>query len=891
MRTPNVILSALARRLLCFVGVRLRGTGSEPAERRHGIMHVGRASILHHRALGIGLILAVLATVAPVGRSASAQVPQTAGVVDPSTLSAPPASDPILLECANGQIDLNHASLDTLRSLPNPGGGSLSGPVAQNIVDGRPYLQVTDLRAPAVPGVSDGHVERWVRGNLTCVTPIFQRASDGTEVPVAPDVCEPGQHDVNAAGGDPWFASTFGRPTTARLVNGAPYPSVLNALRIAGVGPGGVAKHREAICATPYPIRHAGTDWAWATPGKGIAVDTAGTLGTYELIVPPATTKANGAWASIREVDSPFDELAGVGEDLALPAVDPHIHGEWTGNVAVVLPPDRTNVHETWPHAVLHWTNGTVEIHGGSAAPVGADGRIRVATDDLSIFSSFRAAANWLPNGVQNFFAFTENLVRGLLGSGGQVRCSPDYTGQTLDGGEKLDVTGDLLQPLPFTPPINTCTTPHDERLDAKFGNGRGIVQRNTARSNLTVHDIDFSGGLFWGIASQYINNNALANGGTVYIAPGGTMAAHTNPGTYQGSLTFGTDAAGAFIPTTIYIVLDEIGTFFPSPLFQFIFGYVDCATGVFTTLGSAAQGEVQALTAIVNMFQSAFECVYDRIHALPDEEVRNLVSSWLTPDYSGTFKIQGSLDRYVKMLKIGKVALAVADAAAMSGANGTITMRYKPRAPGDPATDAKGRAAHSRCVVRTFSYETGWTVVVDEGCQDLAYGRISPGPTPPSDGAPLDANADYIGKITNLRMYDVLRRDAAGTLHLILLEDGGLVAHPIAVQDEWSFKQDWPEDEWRSAEFASLIDRVGGPAVNNPLLLRNYLEGRGHSWLLREADGTAWWIDENGVRHYLGTLEQQQAVSNTVLTYHPAQYANDVCPYPQPGDSGLRVC
>jgi hypothetical protein len=27
------------------------------------------------------------------------------------------------------------------------------------------------------------------------------------------------------------------------------------------------------------------------------------------------------------------------------------------------------------------------------------------------------------------------------------------------------------------------------------------------------------------------------------------------------------------------------------------------------------------------------------------------------------------------------------------------------------------------------------------------------------------------------------------------------------------------------------------------------------------------------------------------VLTLDPAQYAHDVCPYPQPGDSGLRVC
>jgi hypothetical protein len=860
-------------------------------ESEKSIMATRHAQTLQRRPIVVVVILAVIAAVVPGAHAQTVPPSPAVDVVDPAALEAPLAPDPIFLQCVDGQVDLNHASIEELRALPTPDGEPLSRPTAENIVGGRPYLQVTDLKAPAVPGVSTDHVATWIAAELTCVTPILETAPDDTEVPVAPDVCESGQHDVNAADDDPWFAATFGRPTAARLVDGAPYPSVVNALRIVGVGPGGLRKYRDSVCATPYPITYNGTDWAWATPGDGITVDTTGILGTYDLIVPPATTQGNGAWASITEVDSPFDELAGVGLDLALPAADPHVHGNWAGNVAVVLPPDQTNVYEQWPHAVLHWTNGTVEVHGGSAVPEDADGRVRVATDDLSVFSALRVASNWSPEGVQNVFAFTANLVRGLLGSGGQVRCAPDYTGQTLAGGENLQVTGDLLQPLPFTPPINTCTTRDGQTLDAKFGNGRGIVQRNTGRSNVSVHDLGFHGGLLWGILSKVVNDNALANGGTIYIAPGGTLAAHTSPGTYQGTLTFGTNPAGALIPTTSYIVLDELGFFFPVPLLNLTLSYANCAVGVVTTFANIAQGEVQALTATMGMFQSAFTCAYDRIDEIRDAQVRQLASEWFKPDWSGTFKIEGSIDRYLKIMKLGKIGAAVADATAMSGANGDVTLRYKPPVPSGPATDNKGRPVHPQCVIKTFSYETGWTVRIDERCQDLAYGTINAGPTPPSVGPPVDANFDFVGEITNLRMYDVLRRDAGGTLHLILLEGNELVAHPIAPEDEWNFKNDWPEDEWRSDEFASLIDRVGNRAVNDPLRLRNYLEGRGHSWLLRDAAGTAWWIDQDGVRHHLGTLEQQQAVSNTVLTYHPAQYANDICPYPRPGDTGLRVC
>lgn len=836
--------------------------------------------------LCVWLVILLFSSLLFVSKANAAPPNGSAQLPDPASLTAPDASDPIVMACSDRQVDLNHADQAALQALPTPDGSNLSQPVANNIIAGRPYLQPTDLRTPAVEGVTDDHVIRWIANQLVCVTPIFEPASDGTQVPVAPDVCEPGQYDINDDADHAMFVKLFGGPTADRLVAGAPYPSVINSLRRAGVGAGRISKHGDKLCATPYPVSFAGTDWAWADPEEGITVDTIGTLGTYDLTVPAGTTTGNGSWASITEVDSPFDELAEVGLSLDLPAANPHIHGPWVGAVGITLPRDNTNVPQEWPHGVLHWTNQTVEIHGGSAAPAEPDGRVTVATDDLSIFSAFRAAANFLPDGVQPFFGFIENVVRGLLGSGGQVRCSPDHTGQTLNGGERLDVNGDLLQPLPFTPPVNHCVTRHGETLDVKLGNGRGNVQRVTDWDGVQIHDVGFGGSGIWGSIAYALNNRALGNGGTLHLAPGTSLSAHTTA--YQGTLTYSTDVTGSLFSTALYTIAEELSSFLPLPLIEVIFQFPNCATGVITAFADIVTGETQALTAILSMFTTALECVRVSATTVLDPD---LAQKWLTPDYAGVFKARGTIDRYLKIAKVGKIALAIADAAQMSGANGTVTVRYRSPEPPSPTTDSKGRPVFTDCVVKSFSYENGWTNYVDATCQDLAYGDVPDQPTPPSNGPPVDAFNDWDGLITSQRMYNLLRRDASGVLHLILMENGELVAHPIGAGDEWSFKEDWPEHEWRSAEFNDLINRRGSPAVNDPLRLRYYTEGRGGNWLLRLGNGTTYWIDSNGIRRLVAGVEQQQKLANTVLTLHPAQYANDVCPYRTQGQTGIIVC
>jgi hypothetical protein len=282
--------------------------------------------------LELAVATAALVTFAGAQTAAAA-----APVVDPATLVAPAAPAPIAMACAAGQTDLNHASSAELQTLPTPDGARLSISAAQQIIAGRPYLQSSDLKAPAVTAITTDHVQLWEQRSLVCATPIFVTASDNTRVPVTPNVCTSAQQaDFNDKRDYNDFVKLFGRPTADRVISGMPYPSVVNGLRRAGVAAGQLKKYDGQVCATPYPIRFAGTDWAFATPQDGIAVSTTGGFGTYTLTVPRGTTAYNGSWASAAEQPSAVAENAGISSfHIEVPTVDAHIHGSWTGSVGV----------------------------------------------------------------------------------------------------------------------------------------------------------------------------------------------------------------------------------------------------------------------------------------------------------------------------------------------------------------------------------------------------------------------------------------------------------------------------------------------------------------------------------------------------------------------------
>lgn len=808
------------------------------------------------------------------------------------------------MACSAGQVDLNHASISLLETLPTPDGERLSAPVAENIIDSRPYLRPSDLRAPAVTGVTDNHVALWLQRGLVCATPILVQASDGTYAPETPDICsDASQVDLNDKLSYNKFADLFGKPTADRLVDGMPYSSVTNAVRRAGVGPGQLNKLDGRLCLTPYPIRFDGTDWAFATPASGVAVSTGGKYGNYTLTVPSGVTTGNGSWASIQEVAGTVAEAASVRAfHLATPSVDAHIHGSWNGTVGVTLPPDPTDVGDGYVDTAIHYSqlSGPM-LYANGAISTGADGRLTVAETDLSITSSLKLAQRWvqgITNAANSFATQAEKVLRAALNLGGNASCSPDLTGQSLPGGAQFDVAGQMLDNgINYTPRLNHCLTQTQPaaKPEAQLVDNRGAVLPITDYSTSRLTNVSNRGGGLWTlIASGWNTFYALPHGAPVLLGPGDSFSAQ--PTAYYGQLHVVTNAAPVAALSLAYQALDEASAFLPPQLEQILQGS-DCTQEFVRPLLEAATGPADSTDTVFGELSNGLGCFHDYVNSITLEQGgMELVQRFLPNPTVGDAEKAGVLLERLKRaflaLKVAKWAAVAADVFDVALADGTVTMTWKPAPPADPAVDSKGRQIIDRCVTKTFSYDTGWVIHVDEVCQALAYDDYSNvGTTPPPSGPPQDAFDDWNGKIDSNRLYNVLERDASGTLYLVLLENERLIAHPINKSDESAFKQDWPEHEWVSEEFPTLIDEIGAPAVNDPLHIRNFTEGRGGNWLLREANGTAWYIDADGVRHWVSSVSGQEELSRTVLTLDPAQWAHDICPYRQEGATGLQVC
>jgi hypothetical protein len=873
-------------------------------------MNSGRHAAGHRRwrKLGLGATVAALLTgmfvVVTVSHSVGASASDDLANVDPAALVAPAAPAPVVMNCLAGQTDLNHATLAQLQQLPTPDGSVLSSSVASNIVSGRPYLQPTDLRAPAVNGVTDNHVALWRKRGLVCTLPIFVNASDGTAVPVAPDVCtSPSQADLNDSQQRAKFAALFGDPTATRIVAGAPYPSVVNALRRAGVGPGGLKQSAGKVCVTPYPIESAGIDWAFAKPGTGVAVTAQGHFGAYTLIVPAGAATGTGEWASVTETAAQISQQAGISSfTLDTPTVNGHIHGDFTGPVGVTLPPDPADVGQGAGDIAIHYSSVSGPmVHMGDAVAHTPDGRLSIAVDDLSLVSSLHVLIDaWdVVRRLMPLQEASEYLVRTLLGAGGTTSsCDPDYTGQTLAAGEKLDMDSELFSALPgqFSVPMTHCATrlPGATKLDGEFGNNRGTVMGVDAYQSVGIDDISSEGGLLTTIATNLWNGWAIDNDRRLILNPGSKLHAH--PNLWQGSFKIDTGLDYTLPPTILYLITENLSTFLP-PALGALLDEGDClfnAVKGVTSLGWNAGLPIE----VTDMVKDAIGCLAGWVK---EHGATGLATLWFGPDVTvgqamDTSVLARRLGRIALWLKIGQAALAATDALSLAAYDGTVNLRWRAPEPSNP-TDDNGRALVSWCFTKTFSYDAGWVFRIDQTCQDIAYGDYSsvsgPGPACSAESPLENAFDDWDGAVHSCRLYNVLLRSSAGVLHLVKLEDGKLVAHPIAKDDEASFKEDWPEWEWRSNEFSSSVDAIGDPAVNDPLVLRDFTHGRGGNWLLRQSDGQAWWVDGNGNRTALGhDATAQQAVAKSVLTLDPAQWAGDICPYNDPNQgSDLKVC
>lgn len=862
---------------------------------------IGLSSKAFGFVLVISMISALLASSDPAAAAEEAPL-------DPTSLEAPEAPEAIVMDCLPGQINVNDPDPEVFAGLLTPDGSSLDKPVRARLVSGQPYLQPSDIIATS--GIWQDHYAIWEAEGSLCAEP-------PTLPPPAPDVCVDDQVDINDAENYEQFADLFGEPTADRLVAGLPYPTVWNGLRTAGVGPGGIKKHQDSLCATPWPIIHDGTTWGWADD-EGIDLTATGVFGDYSLVV-PANTVGTPTWSRVAENIDPVvnEELDEFDLSVDVPSADAHIYGEWDGPVALHLPSDPTDLEipgtddQYFDIAVHHAADG-MEVFLQRDIAYDDDGRVTIALDDLSIVDVIKTAARWAKSSA----ATLEQTWRNSMGLGTNVSCSPDLTGQSiLPDGTEFSVASDMFNDRLLTPPLRHCVTDGGTGLGGGYpvqvtmGNNRGGVIQITSANGISISD-------YYSLSSIPDMILTATSGGTPMIPPGSTFTAE--PTWYSGSFSADMNTPRALGSTFLYYIIDEVAGLIPHSMASVLLGILYVAPNCLASLDSAVQSasasaDVATVAgAIGSAVITSFNCAFSYLETvIGDPNAVHLLANLLAYTYydgsSPTIAdieftsqlydaVKERLKRALLALKIAKYVTVAVDVLATIGLNDDVVMQYKPPAPPLPEVDSEGRAIVPRCVSQYFSYSTGWSTYVDDLCQDFAHGDYETGPTPPggSDAPIVNARDDWNGEITSLRMYNVLRRDADGILHLILLESGELVAHPISSGDEWSFKQDWPEDEWRSDEFESLIDRRGDQAVNDPLYLRDFTYGRGGNWLLRQADGTAWYINGDGIRVWLETYADQEAVSNNVLTYHPAQFANDICWYYTSAElerGGIKVC
>jgi hypothetical protein len=288
-----------------------------------------------------------------------------AGPADASTVvvlpTVPAQQPPLTMSCASGQVDINHASLASLQTLP-----AISGPTAQRIVAARPHDRIQDLLA--VPGVGPGTLAVIQASGKACSTPL-------TFPPPAADVCtKAGQTDTNDPASHDALAALFGRPIADRVVATQPFPDLNHVLTVltAGAGAGKVSKYRSQLCLTPEPKIYNGVEYAWIYKATGGRLDYAGA----SLVVPTnVLVDSTGDWATItpEKVDP---VISGPTFDFTVGGT-PWTNG--TKQVYVVLPPDKYVPGPdagTFVPTLVHGSGTDQEELFGNGVAIQSDGRV-----------------------------------------------------------------------------------------------------------------------------------------------------------------------------------------------------------------------------------------------------------------------------------------------------------------------------------------------------------------------------------------------------------------------------------------------------------------------------------------------------------------------------------
>jgi Helix-hairpin-helix motif len=792
----------------------------------------GRRDTLRFGALGVISAGAVL-LLAAAGALTSTAV--AAGDVWP--VPSVPAQQPgLTMDCGAGQVDLNHATLAQLQTLPE-----ISAPIAERIVSMRPHDRVRDLLV--VPGIGPDKLADVIASGRACATPL-------TLPPPAADVCRSAtQLDVNDAKSQAGVAKLFGGPTAQRLVNAEPYPDLNHALVVlaAGAGPGKVAKYRARLCATPVPKTTGGVNYSWVYSAAGGRAD----LGPLSLIVPPGTlSDPVGQWLRIAPQPTPTPDLPGP----AWPSADFSVLGapwaDGTKHVYVTLPtdPELAEFTGSADPVVGHWSDPSRSGGVVAQTQTNGDGTITAAVTHLSFLDSLSQGVSWVFQPLASLFADARFRAPSCDGSFTLDPASGRWYRDTAHVdllGALLDLPGNNVPPFGW--PIKHCV---ESASPGSYDATVHLVNNTRTFASFTQYNGDaLIGGdngigadplqLIVTFAAQGLLHHPVAYPGgdvTATVASGDRGAVKLVPSPALTAVWF------VLEQSPVKDILDEAGRVTPvTSVFQQNLG---CLLSELSTVVDLSSDTVPNAHALEDGLIGAVKDCLDYA-SIRSAIVRAEQDGLISPDKVGALGVAlNKLQRYVLWLPLGQFAITGYDTwlgNAGGGAAGIIDIEnYAPK----PTLDAKGRQVQENCL-----HQHGLTWQIDEGCQDAYYARIG---TPPTGSG--GQNGFPAG---------IMARDVLG--HVWLINDESHVVHPVAdggtylcLAKHYAVNWDAKLHDYIEPNAPNRFDPAPATCDNSipddrPI---NHGDTGDRAIVLREADGTAWVIWD-GQREHIPTGQE----------------------------------
>lgn len=791
-----------------------------------------------------------------------------ADVIDtPVKLTVPilpsPRVAPLSMKCTAQQVDLNHASRASLAGALglDP---TYDADVVTSIIGTRPHNGLEDLLLAS--GMGSGRLDK-VDQRSICSTPILNGGSG--EVPeLNPDYCIPGDGrvDVNADSVDRIAAKLPSKqfpapqPVAARIVerrDRLPFPNLDHVAVVNGVGPGNLAKIRSTLCLTPAPTvttTPAGqryTALIYRDAGVQLTMDTA--AGRFGLAVPAGVLDGPAAFATITDVA----ELTA----LTPPAADMHIWGPWAGggDRVYVTTPNRVTNSPSVAATISHLPTGSdlADIATSSnllTTPTTLTTSVMSLSFMQTVFVPLRIIS--APTAEGNTTTF--KAYQSAFAKWRDYRTDKDAPLCPADAGDVTN-TSDVHGTAIDNEALRHCTFVNDHgqlvvRLaQNRFFVGRGHIDTATgAGAHYGGFGIPSSGTV--GAAMQGLSSVFATNGQFFGLVPGGTIDIILEP--EQSTVESRIEADKVL--TLSYIVADAILEHLGLANAQWS---VDCVYGFMLPAENFSRTE-RATRA-----NSLTKCIADKA-LMTVEDVFPEVSAALMLTDGGASLVDQMIEQFNSTLG----ALAKYP---------QIGASYQVLPDPRPTRDSLGRAVFADCsFLQPFDALKGLWWAIRATCQNSHY-DIDPGvggattrPAPMLDGT-IGAH-----EVIDNAIYSF---SSASTATAYFKTAASTQATGVLRTDYQCMAQRYPVRDWvpTSDTFAWQTSVLVAPALCPLPLTPIRVDASLRNWILRQSDGTAYFLDSAGVTHHFtsGTAYISCAQTHLMLDYRSASEISQFTP------------